>query len=113
MAGTPAKGMTAGHSKMPSAKMIAAYLETFDYATKEKTITVKRHRPLDRITANQLCKQAAWSRNFERGGNQPNSRKPKGPLGGMALARHALARPPLKSGTRSQTNRTPPANRGC
>ena len=28
------------------------------YTNKKKTIPIKRHRTLDRITANELCKQA-------------------------------------------------------
>jgi predicted RNA binding protein YcfA (HicA-like mRNA interferase family) len=34
------------------------------YTNGEKTIPVKRHRLLDRITANQLCKQAGVQPKF-------------------------------------------------
>jgi len=34
------------------------------YANGLKTIPVKRHRSLDRITANELCKQAGLSPRF-------------------------------------------------
>jgi mRNA interferase HicA len=34
------------------------------YTNGERTIPVKRHRTLDRITANQLCKQAGLPPKF-------------------------------------------------
>lgn len=34
------------------------------YTNGEKTIPVKRHRNFDRITANELCKQAGLKPNF-------------------------------------------------
>jgi len=34
------------------------------YTNGEKTIPVKRHRALDRITANELCKQAGLEPKF-------------------------------------------------
>ena len=34
------------------------------YTSGEKTIPVKRHRTLDRITANELCKQAGLKPKF-------------------------------------------------
>jgi len=34
------------------------------YTNKEKTIPIKRHRTLDRITANELCKQAGLKPKF-------------------------------------------------
>ena len=34
------------------------------YANDEKMIPVKRHRTIDRITANELCKQAGLKPNF-------------------------------------------------
>jgi len=34
------------------------------YTNNEKTIPVKRHRVLDRITANELCKQAGLEPRF-------------------------------------------------
>lgn len=34
------------------------------YTNKEKTIPVKRHRTFDRITANELCKQAGLKPKF-------------------------------------------------
>jgi mRNA interferase HicA len=34
------------------------------YTNRERTIPVKRHRMLDRITANQLCKQAGLEPKF-------------------------------------------------
>jgi len=34
------------------------------YTNGEKTIPIKRHRTLDRITANELCKQADLSPKF-------------------------------------------------
>ncbi len=34
------------------------------YTNNEKTIPVKRHRTLDRITANELCKQAGLKPKF-------------------------------------------------
>ncbi len=34
------------------------------YTNGEKTIPIKRHRTLDRITANELCKQAGLSPKF-------------------------------------------------
>ena len=34
------------------------------YANGDKTIPIKRHRILDRITANQLCKQAGLPPKF-------------------------------------------------
>lgn len=34
------------------------------YTNKEKTIPVKRHRTFDRITANEICKQAGLSPKF-------------------------------------------------
>jgi mRNA interferase HicA len=34
------------------------------YSNKEKAIPIKRHRTLDRITANQLCKQAGLDPKF-------------------------------------------------
>ena len=34
------------------------------YTNKQKTIPIKRHRILDRVTANQLCKQAGLEPKF-------------------------------------------------
>ena len=34
------------------------------YTNNEKTIPIKRHRTFDRITANELCKQAGLKPNF-------------------------------------------------
>lgn len=34
------------------------------YTNKEKTIPIKRHRVFDRITANELCKQAGLKPKF-------------------------------------------------
>jgi len=34
------------------------------YTNGEKTIPVKRHSTLDRITANEICKQAGLEKNF-------------------------------------------------
>ncbi len=34
------------------------------YTNDEKTLPIKRHRTLDRITANQLCKQAGLNPKF-------------------------------------------------
>lgn len=34
------------------------------YTNNEKTIPIKRHRTLDRITANELCKQAGLKPKF-------------------------------------------------
>ena len=34
------------------------------YTNGERTIPVKRHRTLDRITANELCKQAGMPQRF-------------------------------------------------
>ena len=34
------------------------------YTNDEKTVPIKRHRTLDRITANQLCKQAGLNPKF-------------------------------------------------
>ena len=34
------------------------------YTNKDKTIPVKRHRAIDRITANELCKQAGLKPKF-------------------------------------------------
>ena len=34
------------------------------YTNNEKTLPVKRHRTLDRITANELCKQAGLKPRF-------------------------------------------------
>ena len=34
------------------------------YTNGTKVIPIKRHRKLDRITANELCKQAGLERNF-------------------------------------------------
>jgi predicted RNA binding protein YcfA (HicA-like mRNA interferase family) len=34
------------------------------YTDKEKTIPIKRHRTIDRITANELCKQAGLKPKF-------------------------------------------------
>lgn len=34
------------------------------YTNNEKTIPVKRHRTIDRITANELCKQAGLKSKF-------------------------------------------------
>jgi mRNA interferase HicA len=34
------------------------------YTNNKKSIPVKRHRQLDRITANELCKQAGLDPNF-------------------------------------------------
>ena len=34
------------------------------YTNNEKTIPIKRHRTIDRITANELCKQAGLSPRF-------------------------------------------------
>ncbi len=34
------------------------------YTNSEKTIPVKRHRTIDRITANELCKQAGLKPKF-------------------------------------------------
>ena len=34
------------------------------YTNKEKSIPIKRHRTLDRITANELCKQAGLQPRF-------------------------------------------------
>ena len=34
------------------------------YTNKSKTIPIKRHRTLDRITANELCKQAGLKPKF-------------------------------------------------
>ena len=34
------------------------------YTNKEKTVPIKRHRTLDRITANELCKQAGLEPKF-------------------------------------------------
>ncbi|GAX37120.1 type II toxin-antitoxin system HicA family toxin [Nodularia sp. NIES-3585] len=34
------------------------------YSNETKTIPVKRHRTIDRITANEICKQAGLSPNF-------------------------------------------------
>lgn len=34
------------------------------YTNNEKTIPVKRHRTIDRITANELCKQAGLKPKF-------------------------------------------------
>ena len=34
------------------------------YSDGKKTVPVKRHRALDRVTANELCKQAGLERHF-------------------------------------------------
>jgi predicted RNA binding protein YcfA (HicA-like mRNA interferase family) len=34
------------------------------YTNKNKTIPIKRHRHFDRITANELCKQAGLDKKF-------------------------------------------------
>lgn len=34
------------------------------YSNETKTIPVKRHRTIDRITANEICKQVGLSPNF-------------------------------------------------
>lgn len=34
------------------------------YSNREKTIPIKRHREIDRITANELCKQAGLKPKF-------------------------------------------------
>jgi predicted RNA binding protein YcfA (HicA-like mRNA interferase family) len=34
------------------------------YTDKEKTVPIKRHRTIDRITANELCKQAGLKPKF-------------------------------------------------
>ena len=34
------------------------------YTNKEKTVPIKRHRTIDRITANELCKQAGLKPKF-------------------------------------------------
>ena len=34
------------------------------YINKQKTIPIKRHRTIDRITANELCKQAGLKPKF-------------------------------------------------
>lgn len=34
------------------------------YANQKKTVPVKRHRTLDRITANQICKEAGLAPKF-------------------------------------------------
>jgi predicted RNA binding protein YcfA (HicA-like mRNA interferase family) len=38
--------------------------EHFIYSNNEETIPVKRHRTIDRITANELCKQAGLRPKF-------------------------------------------------
>ncbi len=35
------------------------------YTNNEKTLPIKRHRTIDRITANELCKQAGLKPKFE------------------------------------------------